>query len=660
LSNLSVSVLMSVYNGEKYLREAIESILNQTFKDFEFIIINDGSTDSSKEIILFFKDPRIIYLENIKNIGLTKSLNKGMKIAKGELIARMDADDLSSSIRFSRQVSYLKHQPQVGVLGTQMEVINEAGKTINRYDVPCHHSMIVWTLLFGRSFAHPSIMIRRSVIEEVRGYDSAILYSGDFELWTRLVDRTQFANLPEALVRYRTHTESISRTQADAQRASVLLARWKMVSRILGREVPMEIVQWLHQSQSPEGSLTEAQAKQAIALIFDLYNTLCEKKLVKSHELSKVREDMLRRVITAAGCIPQRDEESAKTSAAFPRWRSILPNPLLRVGRALVRPRRVISALLLRIELILEKLKNRSVDERRNPVAANMSLKTTHSVGAGITVIVLTYNRMKALAALLKSLLRQEMGDSELELIICNNSPCVRLKRSRFTKLGRLLRGFKDVKIFNSNHNWRTAFRYATAVLAKNDTILFIDDDITIMEPGFIRYMFDTFQTLQPIDLLSCWNTLWVEWKTDYFSCVSMSFKRPEIKELTETDTCGPGICMFNKRILSSPKILNMPPSNFPKADDMAFSLIAALEFGSRSYYLPSYGMLKFHEQRDEAALYDRSGHYEDLYAFYKFLLNSGYRPVLSKLSRQSVSEHYEDSPEFRAVQILPVVKHSW
>jgi len=136
-----------------------------------------------------------------------------------------------------------------------------------------------------------------------------------------------------------------------------------------------------------------------------------------------------------------------------------------------------------------------------------------------------------------------------------------------------------------------------------------------------------------------------------------MGFTTPEITELTETDTCGPGICMFNKQVLFNPKILNMPPPDFPKADDMGFSLIAALECGSRSYYLPSYGMLKFHKQNVKEALYNRPGHYEDLYGLYKLLLNNGYKPVLSRSSSQSVNK---DSPEQRAVQVLPAVKHPW
>ncbi len=113
-----VTVLMSVYNGEKYLREAIDSILNQTFKDFEFLIIDDGSTDSSADIIRSYTDFRIRLIQNEKNIGLTRSLNKGLKLAKGEYIARMDVDDISLPIRFEKQVSFLDKYEDVKLVGS--------------------------------------------------------------------------------------------------------------------------------------------------------------------------------------------------------------------------------------------------------------------------------------------------------------------------------------------------------------------------------------------------------------------------------------------------------------------------------------------------------------------------------------------------------------
>jgi len=128
MKNPEVTVLMSVYNGEKYLREAIDSILNQTFTDFEFLIVNDGSTDRTAEILRSYDDPRIIIINNEKNIGLTKSLNIGLRMAKGEYIARMDADDVSMPERLQKQIELLNQKKNTGLVGTYYTIINEKGK----------------------------------------------------------------------------------------------------------------------------------------------------------------------------------------------------------------------------------------------------------------------------------------------------------------------------------------------------------------------------------------------------------------------------------------------------------------------------------------------------------------------------------------------------
>ncbi|MCP8319033.1 MAG: glycosyltransferase, partial [Candidatus Methylarchaceae archaeon HK01B] len=126
-----ITILMSVYNGEKYLREAIDSILNQTFKDFEFLIINDGSTDRTVEILRSYHDSRIKIITNEKNMGLTKSLNKGLKIARSEYVARMDADDISYPRRLEVQYEYMKKNPDVGIVGSWNDVIDDKGNTID-------------------------------------------------------------------------------------------------------------------------------------------------------------------------------------------------------------------------------------------------------------------------------------------------------------------------------------------------------------------------------------------------------------------------------------------------------------------------------------------------------------------------------------------------
>src|SRR6056297_178877 len=171
-----VSVLLSVYNGEKYLEKAISSILNQTFSDFEFIIIDDGSSDRSPEIIKSFNDNRIRYFKNEKNIGLVKSLNKGLEKMKGEYIARMDADDICKPTRFEKQVNFLNKNHEVGVLGTAMEIVDHKGSHISNQHFPKDHIIIFWKLFFETAVFHPTIMMRTNIVKKAGGYDPDFIH----------------------------------------------------------------------------------------------------------------------------------------------------------------------------------------------------------------------------------------------------------------------------------------------------------------------------------------------------------------------------------------------------------------------------------------------------------------------------------------------------
>ena len=161
--NPKVTVLMPVYNAEKYLREAIESILSQTFKNFEFLIINDGSTDKSKDAILSYNDPRIIYSENSKNLGIAKTLNKGMNLARGNYIARMDGDDISHPDRLQEQIEFMDDNRHVGVCGTWLQTINNNKEEI--WKSPIAHEEIRSLMLFHDAIYHPTVVIRRDIIK---------------------------------------------------------------------------------------------------------------------------------------------------------------------------------------------------------------------------------------------------------------------------------------------------------------------------------------------------------------------------------------------------------------------------------------------------------------------------------------------------------------
>jgi glycosyltransferase involved in cell wall biosynthesis len=204
-----VSVLMPVYNGEKYLKEAIDSILNQTYTNFEFIILNDGSTDDSETIILSYDDSRIVHIKNPENYKLIKTLNIGFSMAKGKYIARMDADDISHPERFAKQVQFLEFNEDYGLVGSGVNLLNGENKRQLLYHTD--YASLKFALAFYCPFIHPSVMLRKEVVKGMDVvFDSNYVHAEDYELWTRLSFITKMANLPEYLLDYRIHDAQIS------------------------------------------------------------------------------------------------------------------------------------------------------------------------------------------------------------------------------------------------------------------------------------------------------------------------------------------------------------------------------------------------------------------------------------------------------------------
>jgi len=232
-----VSVLMSVYNSERHLRQSIQSVLDQSFADFEFVIVEDGSEDSSPRILSEFarQDARIVLIKNETNRGLAASLNRGLERAQGKYVARQDADDISLPNRLELQSAYLETHPEIGILGSACTIIDEEGKELGVYPQPEGDLLIRWTSLWSNPFIHPSIMLRRETLEKHRlRYDETFASAQDYELWSRLLQYTQAANLPEPLIRYRIHRESVTRTRREAQ----LLYHDQVVLRNIARQLP--------------------------------------------------------------------------------------------------------------------------------------------------------------------------------------------------------------------------------------------------------------------------------------------------------------------------------------------------------------------------------------------------------------------------------------
>jgi len=219
-----VSVVMSVYNGEKYLREAIESILNQSFREFEFIIVNDGSTDKTTEIIGSYNDSRIAIINNEKNIGLTKSLNKGLKIVKGEYVARMDADDISLPERLEKQVKFLDSHKNVGLVGAPPILIDERGNGLRLIKMKTKSEEIKKGLWKGNQFCHGSVMFRKECLEKAGFYREEFKTAQDYDLWLRISEFWNIANLKEPLYNLRIGHHSISIEKKFDQSRYALLA----------------------------------------------------------------------------------------------------------------------------------------------------------------------------------------------------------------------------------------------------------------------------------------------------------------------------------------------------------------------------------------------------------------------------------------------------
>lgn len=203
---------MSVFNGEKYLDESIESILNQTYKNFEFIIVDDASFDKTSEILRYWlnKDHRVKVITNDNNIGLTKSLNKAIKIAQGKHIARQDGDDISLPERLEKQIEFLGTHPEVKILGTFGYIIDKKGDILGEEILPVSWQKVKIDLIKRNPFMHSSAMIERDIIDRVGGYNEKFKTTQDYELWFRILKIAKGENLPLFLIKKRYHYDMIS------------------------------------------------------------------------------------------------------------------------------------------------------------------------------------------------------------------------------------------------------------------------------------------------------------------------------------------------------------------------------------------------------------------------------------------------------------------
>jgi glycosyltransferase involved in cell wall biosynthesis len=239
---------MPLHNGEAFVVDAVESILGQTFRDFEFLVVDDGSTDRSVKIVEGYADPRIRLVYNEHQLELVRTLNRGLDLARGKYVARMDADDISLPERLERQVDFMEANPDVGICGTWLVTMGDHEGRIWRY--PESAEEIRCRLLFHAPLGHPTVCMRREMlVRHGLHFDEGYLHAEDYELWSRASEAFPLANLDSVLLRYRIHGGSVSQKHRDAQEVTVRQIHRERLGR-LGL-TPTEEDLFIHRQVSP-------------------------------------------------------------------------------------------------------------------------------------------------------------------------------------------------------------------------------------------------------------------------------------------------------------------------------------------------------------------------------------------------------------------------
>ncbi len=255
-----VTVIMPIYNASQFLREAVESIISQTFYYFEVLIVDDGSTDGSAEIIKSYRDPRIKLIINKGNLGCWYSRNIGIQIAQGEYIALFDADDVCHPERLEKQVSFLDRNPDIAVVGSQARLIDEKGNVFATLNVPCCPEDIAQTLLEFMCIPNPSAMIRKCIFDKVGLYREDFPAAADYDFFLRASEYYKLANISEALIDYRIHINQLSIQKVKTQRR---IANECLQMACARRGIEYRPLTWVDQLQAKPRTLGDEFLKLA-------------------------------------------------------------------------------------------------------------------------------------------------------------------------------------------------------------------------------------------------------------------------------------------------------------------------------------------------------------------------------------------------------------
>lgn len=298
-----VSVLMSVHNGLRFLPEALDSILSQGFSDFEFIIVDDTSSDGSLALLEQYaaRDARIRLVSNEKNLGLTASLNRGVELARGEYVARMDADDISLPGRFEKQVAFLDAHPEAWALGGQIQFIDESGTVRPAHVYPTDSFHLGWNMLLnGPTLSHPAAMLRRDRLAQAGNYPHECRLAQDAALWRRfliLSDRS-LANLSDPVLLYRLHPGSQSALSRSGQVETVVLYQKLLFEHLLGREVDLHLAAIINFPSRTRFS--SGQARAALALLLELVGKFRSRLPIQARGARWMNVDLSQRILSIA------------------------------------------------------------------------------------------------------------------------------------------------------------------------------------------------------------------------------------------------------------------------------------------------------------------------------------------------------------------------
>ncbi len=272
-----VTVITATHNGERFLAPAIASILAQSFANFSYVIVDDASIDATAQIIARYaaQDARILAVANATQLGPAGALNRAQAFAQGEYVAVLDHDDLALPERLAQQVAFLDAHPEVGAVGAQVRLIDEAGTEIKQQSFATHPAVVRWQVLFGASLLHSASLYRRSLLRQLGGYSEAHPYLCDYDLLARLAVVSQITNLPDTLACYRRSATQVSATQRTPQNGQMLLLQYAIQQRWLGLRPDLAtfaaLRRWGH--GTPPGSA--AQADAAIVQLETLYERYC-------------------------------------------------------------------------------------------------------------------------------------------------------------------------------------------------------------------------------------------------------------------------------------------------------------------------------------------------------------------------------------------------